>query len=204
MYKILSEIQSELNAPKTLFNKFGNYYYRSAETILEAIKPLLKKHNVSLIIDDEIILIGERYYIKATATLYGEKGTIISHAYAREDESKKGMDSSQLTGSTSSYARKYALNGLFAIDDNKDQDTNEFNAQNSQNETTSQPKQASTSKESKSVANTPKRTADEVKEMFFKVGGDKATEEVFLKWTDDMIAKGLTTDQMYSILTGKQ
>ena len=140
----LMNIQTELNAPKSLFNKFGNYSYRSAETILEAVKPLLAKYKAILIMSDEIVSIGEhspilykeetydskskitkedtkvtgsqRYYVKAIATLYDTEkdGQISTTAYAREEETKKGMDAAQITGSTSSYARKYALNGLFA------------------------------------------------------------------------------------------
>lgn len=123
----LLNIQSQLRVPKDLYNKFGNYKYRSAESILEALKPLLSKHKATLIITDEVVQMGDRYYIKAVAKLIDtEDGNSIEvSAYAREDESKKGMDSSQLTGSTSSYARKYALNGLFAIDDNKDSDSDE-------------------------------------------------------------------------------
>ena len=120
--KELIAIQSELKAPKNQKNKFGNYMYRSAEDILEALKPLLKKYNCHLTISDEMVVLGERYYVKATATLAKEGESISTTAYAREEENKKGMDSSQLTGSTSSYARKYALNGLFCIDDTKDSD----------------------------------------------------------------------------------
>jgi hypothetical protein len=123
----LIEIQNELKAPKNQRNTFGGYNYRSCEDILEAVKPLLKKHGLALIISDEVCNIGERYYVRAVAQLLdGEKrnDNLIAEtvAYAREEENKKGMDASQLTGSTSSYARKYALNGLFAIDDNKDAD----------------------------------------------------------------------------------
>lgn len=123
----LIEIQNELKAPKNQRNNFGGYNYRSCEDILEAVKPLLKKHGLALIISDEVCNIGERYYVRAVAQLLdGAKAhdNLIAEtvAYAREEESKKGMDASQLTGSTSSYARKYALNGLFAIDDNKDSD----------------------------------------------------------------------------------
>lgn len=121
--EILIKIQSDLKAPKDQFNAFGKYKYRSCEDILEAVKPLLKQLNVSLILSDEIVNIGDRYYVKATATLINsESKTIAVTAYAREEENKKGMDSMQLTGATSSYARKYALNGLFAIDDTKDSD----------------------------------------------------------------------------------
>jgi len=122
---ILSNIQTRLKAPKNQFNNFGKYNYRALEDILEGVKPLLKEYNASLVIDDEIVMIGERYYLKATATLFDEtmKPIGTNSAYAREDASKKGMDMAQLTGSTSSYARKYALNGLFAIDDTKDADS---------------------------------------------------------------------------------
>ena len=121
--KELVSIQSELKAPKGQFNSFGKYKYRSCEDVLEALKPLLKENECFLNMSDEIVLIGDRYYIKATATITNKSGTSLSvSAFAREEESKKGMDASQLTGATSSYARKYALNGLFAIDDNKDAD----------------------------------------------------------------------------------
>ena len=127
----LIALQTELKAPKNQFNKFGNYKYRSCEDILEAVKPLLKKQGCSLIIADTLENIGNRYYIKATVTVYdtatGEN--VSNSAYAREEESKKGMDGSQITGTASSYARKYALNGLFLIDDTKDADTNEFKSQ---------------------------------------------------------------------------
>ncbi|MBR4122993.1 MAG: ERF family protein [Clostridia bacterium] len=122
--KRLIEIQKKLKAPKNQRNNFGNYNYRSCEDILEAVKPLLTEQKVALIIKDDVIAKDGRFYIKATATLFDEEGKEIASAtaYAREEESKKGMDASQLTGSTSSYARKYALNGLFAIDDTKDAD----------------------------------------------------------------------------------
>lgn len=125
IYEKLMNIQSELSVPKDLYNNFGKYAYRNTETILEGLKPLLIKYKTIVNVSDEIVLIGDRYYVKATATIKDiEKlEDITSTAYAREDESKKGMDLSQLTGSTSSYARKYALNGLFAIDDTKDADT---------------------------------------------------------------------------------
>ena len=125
VYMKLVEVQSELKAPKSQFNKFGNYAYRNCEDILEALKPILNKVKAIVNISDEVVLVGERYYIKATVKFIdAETGEIVeASAMAREEESKKGMDASQLTGSTSSYARKYALNGLFAIDDTKDSDT---------------------------------------------------------------------------------
>ena len=122
--KELIAIQSELKAPKSQFNKFGGYKYRKAEDILEAVKPLLNKQKCTLTITDDIVMIGNRIYVKATATIKNEKGECeTTNGWAREEETKKGMDGSQITGASSSYARKYALNGLFAIDDNADSDT---------------------------------------------------------------------------------
>lgn len=120
-------IQTELKAPKGQFNNFGKYKYRSCEDILEAVKPLLDKYKAVLTIRDEVIQVGDRYYIKATADLTDaeEVDFFAVEAYAREAESKAGMDASQITGTASSYARKYALNGLFLIDDTKDADTDE-------------------------------------------------------------------------------
>ncbi len=125
----LIKIQSTLNAPKNLYNSFGKYSYRSAESILEAVKPLLKENGCQLTLSDDIIFIQDRFYVKATASITDGKETVSVSAFAREDESKKGMDGAQLTGATSSYARKYALNGLFCIDDAKDPDTDEFTKQ---------------------------------------------------------------------------
>lgn len=122
--KELITIQSELKAPKSQFNKFGGYKYRKAEDILEAVKPLLNKQKCTLTITDDIVMVGNRIYVKATATIKNEKGEFeTTTGWAREEETKKGMDGSQITGASSSYARKYALNGLFAIDDNADSDT---------------------------------------------------------------------------------
>lgn len=125
IYDKLFNIQQKINAPKNQRNNFGNYNYRSCEDILEAIKPLLSENKCVLKLSDEIIYTGERYHVKAIATLTdietGEKES--ANGWAREEESKKGMDGSQITGASSSYARKYALNGLFCIDDNKDSDS---------------------------------------------------------------------------------
>lgn len=143
IYTKLSHIQNELKAPKNQFNKFGNYKYRSCEDILEALKPLCAKYKATLIIYDEIVMIGDRYYVKAMAKLYDQETTdyIEAYAFARESQAKKGMDDSQVTGATSSYARKYALNGLFNIDDTKDFDTNEAHQQNAQKGNTQQNRQ---------------------------------------------------------------
>ncbi|MCG3203943.1 MAG: hypothetical protein KCHDKBKB_00620 [Elusimicrobia bacterium] len=123
LIKQLAQIQKTLNAPKSRRNKFGNYNYRNCEDILDAVKPLVGDLVIKL--EDEVVLIGERYYIKATATLTDGTNNVSSSAFARESLDKKGMDDSQITGAASSYARKYALNGLFAIDDTKDADSDE-------------------------------------------------------------------------------
>lgn len=127
----LVNIQSELKAPKNQFNNFGKYKYRSCEDILEAVKPLLKANYCTLNICDEIVYIGTRYYVKATAKITNSENiSEQATAYAREDEKKAGMDGAQITGTASSYARKYALNGLFCIDDTKDDDTDERKREN--------------------------------------------------------------------------
>ena len=152
IYLKLMAIQKELKAPKNLKNSFGNYYYRNAESILEALKPLEVKYKVITVLSDEIVEIGGRVYVKAIASLIDaeapattkmtqesieikEASKIEVTAYAREAETKKGMDDAQVTGATSSYARKYALNGLFLLDDTKDADTDEYTARNNAVET---------------------------------------------------------------------
>ena len=135
IFAALMAVQAELKAPKNQHNSFGKYDYRSAEDIIEAVKPLLKENGLFLNMSDEIVLIGDRYYVKATVKVVdvvtGE--SVQASALAREAAQKKGMDESQVTGTASSYARKYALNGLFAIDDNRDADTDEYAAQTRQN-----------------------------------------------------------------------
>lgn len=128
IFEKLSKVQAELNAPKSRHNKFGNYDYRSCEDILQAVKPLLASNGLILILSDEITERTGRFYVKATATVYNMETdeTLQATAYARESEIKSGMDAAQITGAASSYARKYALNGLFNIDDTKDADTDEF------------------------------------------------------------------------------
>lgn len=129
IYEKLLSIQNELKAPKNQFNKFGNYKYRNAEDILEAVKPICLKYKAVINVKDKIIQIGDRYYVEATAYITDVENPIDyieNQAYAREEENKKGMDSSQVTGATSSYARKYALNGLLCIDDTKDTDSEEY------------------------------------------------------------------------------
>jgi len=135
-YKKLSQLQQDIKAPKNKKNTFGNYNYRSCEDVMHSFKEINKQYNFVLNVSDEIVNVGDRYYIKAIATLSDGENSITAIGYAREDENKKGMDLSQLTGACSSYARKYALNGLFCLDDTKDADTDEFQnkSQNKQNE----------------------------------------------------------------------
>ena len=125
IYEKLAKVQAELKAPKGQFNSFGKYHYRSQEDILEAVKPILSRQGMTINLTDDIVLVGERYYVKSTATVSDGTDTISVTAFAREPSEKKGMDESQITGTASSYARKYALNGLFAIDDTKDSDAEE-------------------------------------------------------------------------------
>lgn len=125
----LAKIQASLKAPKDLYNSFGKYKYRNFESICEAVKPLLTELECCLTLSDSIVQVGERYYIKAIAELRDENGAIHASAYAREALDKKGMDDSQITGTASSYARKYACNGLFLLDDTKDADTDEYHQQ---------------------------------------------------------------------------
>lgn len=143
VYEKLMLVQTELKAPKGQYNSFGKYKYRSCEDILEAVKPLNAKHGVVLTVGDEVVEISNRFYVKATATFVdiesGEK--ITNTALAREDDAKKGMDGSQITGTASSYARKYCLNGLYCIDDTKDADTDEYRHQQERKPQESKPQE---------------------------------------------------------------
>ena len=132
--EVLLDVQNELKAPKNQYNSFGKYKYRSTEDVLEALKPILKSKGLSLVLSDSIEQVSDRVYVKSTARLMYKKTSIEVSAFARESITKKGMDDSQITGTASSYARKYALNGMFLIDDSKDADSDEFkNQTNSQN-----------------------------------------------------------------------
>lgn len=154
IYSKLMTIQSNLKAPKGQYNNFGKYKYRSCEDILESVKPLLSLHDCALVITDDIVMLGERIYVKATAKLISGSEHIESSAFAREEDTKKGMDSSQVTGAASSYARKYALNGLFCIDDTKDSDTTNTGQETSERDKAiKEAKSAKTMKELESVWN---------------------------------------------------
>lgn len=181
--KKLIAIQKELKAPKGQRNTYGNYNYRSCEDILEAVKPLLAKHGCSLMLMDEIVQIGDRYYIKATARFVDSEtdDSISNTAYAREEETKKGMDSSQITGTASSYARKYCLNGLFLIDDTKDADTDEYRKATEKENAKKAPE-----KSEKKTA-TPKQI-----ELIMKIAaeqGAEISEEEVKGWSIDYASK---------------
>ena len=144
IYEKLGAIQQALNAPKSQFNSFGNYKYRSCEDVLGAVKPLLSEYKCVLLLKDDLDSNGSRIYIKATATIVDcdkPEDSVTVTAFAREEETKKGMDASQVTGAASSYARKYALNGLFCIDDNKDSDYTNKGAQGDENPAERKPEQ---------------------------------------------------------------
>lgn len=163
----LINIQNKLNAPKNQRNTFGGYNYRSAEDILEAVKPLLLEEKCVLLLNDDVVLIGDRYYVKATATLLDNDGKQLAQttAFARESLTKKGQDDSQITGTASSYARKYCLNGLFCIDDAKDADTDEYHKQT----TTKQ-------------ATTPK-TAEEYTKLIRECEDEQSINRLFYEWS---------------------
>ena len=182
LYKKLWLIQQQLKAPKSQRNSYGGYNYRSAEDILEAVKPLLE--GITLTINDEVVLIGDRYYIKATAILSDGEDEITVTAFAREEKEQKGMSAGQLTGATSSYARKYALNGLFCIDDAKDLDTDAYAKQTGQ-----QPRQQKNPPKQKTNQKPQQQKAppnpDEVLARFCdaaaKAPDEKALKEIFAK-----------------------
>ena len=194
IYETLSHIQVELKAPKNLYNSFGRYKYRNAESILEAAKPLCAKYGCTLTVSDEVILIGSRYYIKATATVQDKDGNAASAtALAREDETKKGMDGAQITGTSSSYARKYALNGLFCIDDTKDPDSDEYHNQ--------------TTESNRPVTASPEVTAQVVKDMATtalkgyaqRTGKDNKTVQTEAKTFIGKLFKDFTDDDWRSV-----
>jgi len=179
---ILAEIQGRLKAPKSQTNTFGNYKYRNCEDILEAVKPLMQELEAWLVISDDLVQIGDRYYVNATATLIHDDKIIgIASAFARETEQKKGMDEAQVTGAASSYARKYALNGLFAIDDTKDADTT--------NKGNDAPKKEPPNPSSgKPQSNTPEILSDpQRKRLFAVLKGKKLETDTIRDFTDWLV-----------------
>lgn len=180
IYEKLMNIQQELKAPKGQFNSFGGYKYRSCEDILEAVKPLLAKYKATLVLSDTLENIGDRYYIKATTKLINVEAneSIENTAYAREEENKKGMDGSQITGTASSYARKYALNGLFDIDDTKEADTDEYSKTTSQEE----------KKASEAQIKILNQLSDENKAKVLTKYNVKSVEELTLRQASEVIS----------------
>lgn len=182
----LTEIQKKLKAPKGQYNKFGKYYYRSAEDILEAVKPLNAEQGLLLTLTDEPVLIGDWHYIKASAIITDGESTYTVTAYARESENKKGMDASQVTGTASSYARKYALNGLYLIDDTKDADTDEYTEQN-------QARPKATDKQLNAVNNMIRATANkygmEQKKLYEGVKKRLGIKSEMEEWTSQQASR---------------
>lgn len=198
----LLTVQTKLKAPKSQFNKFGNYNYRNCEDILEAAKPLCDEVKAVITVTDQLVQIGDRYYIQALANFWdceGE-GKIQSTAFAREEENKKGMDSSQVTGSTSSYARKYALNGLLAIDDTKDSDTTNKGATTTKNKASDA--QGQKAKPAANRSNAQESNTDANKEA--------SEENVFVSApmiktvTDEIKRTGLTEDVILEMFNLKK
>ncbi len=184
VYEKLLDIQNELKVPKSQYNNYGKYNYRNCEDILEAVKPICKKHKAVVFLSDKLVINGERHYIEATATFVDVETneSIEVTAYAREEESKKGMDGSQVTGASSSYARKYALNGLFDVDDTKDSDfTN-----TKDNQTTAEAQrnyQSEINTYSTLLANNSEQSADEwVAKAKEKYSTPKGQADVLIKW----------------------
>ena len=193
IYQKLNMVQSKMKAPKNLFNSFGKYKYRNAESILEAFKPYGKELGLVLMLNDSVEQIGDRVYIKATATLIDiedNSRTEVS-AYAREPMSKKGMDDSQVSGATSSYARKYCLNGLFLLDDTKDADTDEYRNQ-AENQYKAQKPQKVTDIQVQSLINVVSKKGLDIDDLLAKVG---------LDGTDELTAD--TYNEIVKMLRGK-
>lgn len=203
----LMRIQTQIKAPKNLFNKFGNYYYRNAESICEAVKPFLAQEKVTLQLGDEICLIGDRFYVKATAVLQDCESDecVVVSAYARESADKKGMDDSQITGACSSYARKYALNGLFLLDDTKDADTDEYRNENDnrkdEGKAADKGKKTTASKTSGNSAKVSKETPEEAKKneemresvdsVYVPTADGKISDAQWKKYKEELARTGL-------------
>ena len=207
VYEKLQHVQSGLKAPKNQYNKFGNYFYRNCEDIQEAAKPLLQEAKAALVVGDELVMIGDRYYIRATARFVDcESGEMVENtAYAREEQEKKGMDVSQVTGSASSYARKYALNGLFCIDDVKDADNQDNTAGKGQTSNKGAKGSAKTSGKQEAEKPAGEKTGTCTSQSEQNEGVDKVTPamiESVKSLVEKYSAKGLKMEKilkMYSI-----
>lgn len=207
IYAALVAVQADLKAPKSQRNNFGKYNYRSCEDIIEAVKPLLKENGLFLTMSDDIVLIGDRYYVKATVSVTdivtGE--SVQTSALAREAAQKKGMDDSQITGTASSYARKYALNGLFAIDDTKDADTDQYKQQtNGSNSPQNRPQQPANTNKGNTTKTAINGAQDEMKAKAIKslnaeiertgVAGSEVKAIAIAKYGKDSVNKMTTTE----------
>lgn len=201
----LTNIQTQIKAPKNLFNKFGGYYYRNAESICEAVKPYLEKEKCSLKIEDDIVQVGERYYVKASATLTDneDNSSVTVSAFARESADKKGQDDSQITGSTSSYARKYALNGLFLLDDTKDEDTEELHKEKEQKtKKQAESKSAKVQKETPEEEKLNEEMRNSVDPVYLPTKDNKPSKEQMDKLHSEMERTGVSLEvllQMYEV-----
>ena len=191
------DIQQELKVPKNQRNTFGNYNFRNCEDIMEASKPICAKHNCLLTCSDELIQVGDRYYVKATATLFDidSEESISTSACAREEETKKGMDASQITGASSSYARKYALNGLLQLDDNKDADTNEYKKQQNKGN-----QKSTVKKVDKPVEMIDANQIKVIHTLFTKI--EKSESQVFKNFTNDKAKENVYNQ--YKIKSSKE
>ncbi len=187
LHQKLVYIQQNLKAPKKQHNNFGNYDFRSCEDILEAVKPLLG--DCTLTISDEVVNLGDRFYIKATVKLTDGTSEITNFAFARESEDKKGMDDSQITGATSSYARKYALNGLFAIDDNKDSDTTNNGRQEKTDEPASEAQRKMIFAVAKQKGIDAEKAKETIKEYYKLDSFEKLTKSQAKKAIDSLLKK---------------
>lgn len=191
------DIQQELKVPKNQRNTFGNYNFRNCEDIMEASKPICAKHNCLLTCSDELIQVGDRYYVKATATLFDidSEESISTSACAREEETKKGMDASQITGASSSYARKYALNGLLQLDDNKDADTNEYKKQQNKGN-----QKSTVKKVDKPIEMIDASQIKVIHTLFTKI--EKSESQVFKNFTNDKAKENVYNQ--YKIKSSKE
>lgn len=191
------DIQQELKVPKNQRNTFGNYNFRNCEDIMEASKPICAKHNCLLTCSDELIQVGDRYYVKATATLFDidSEESISTSACAREEETKKGMDASQITGASSSYARKYALNGLLQLDDNKDADTNEYKKQQNKGN-----QKSTVKKVDKPIEMIDANQIKVIHTLFTKI--EKSESQVFKNFTNDKAKENVYNQ--YKIKSSKE
>ena len=208
IYEKLAAVQYELKAPKNLTNKFGGYNYRNAEGILEAFKPFEPKFKVALVVGDEMVEVGGRVYVKATATFIDTEAqtnpaSVSNVAYAREPEAKKGMDEAQITGAASSYARKYALNGLLLLDDNKDPDSSEYTARANGMTAEQVTAEIEDEKKTEQVANEPIGEA-RAKALAMELQKSGVNLEKLLPMYGVKALKDLTEAQMRDIVTKLQ